>query len=309
MLSCAAHPGARAVFACDSCARLLCPECVQEGHRLLFCRHCGERALPLDRREAATTTGRRKQTARRTAAGYSWGSALFYPLRGYGSFAFWGYLVASAVLLVIDHLLVFGGLITLLPGFLLGLVLAQFLFAIAYSTAKGENELPDWPDFDFWTALGRVILAFVVGLFSLLPAMALLAATDCTPSSILLGGGSLASCTLALAVGLFVGVGLWLLAFGATAVFDTPWLFFRADLHFKAALVAPADLFVATLLNGGLMALSPVLFVVVGTMVPVPILNSLMAQAVSLYALFLSAHFAGVYFRRNLDELERVYLE
>jgi DNA-directed RNA polymerase subunit RPC12/RpoP len=45
--SCATHPAAAAVYRCDGCGRLLCPDCVQEGHRLLFCRHCRERALPL----------------------------------------------------------------------------------------------------------------------------------------------------------------------------------------------------------------------------------------------------------------------
>ena len=42
---CAAHPERAAVYECDGCGKLLCEECIEEGHRLLCCRHCGERAL------------------------------------------------------------------------------------------------------------------------------------------------------------------------------------------------------------------------------------------------------------------------
>ncbi len=31
-LSCVAHPGAAATFRCDGCGRLLCFECVEQGH-------------------------------------------------------------------------------------------------------------------------------------------------------------------------------------------------------------------------------------------------------------------------------------
>src|ERR1700720_3735491 len=46
--NCVAHPGVAATFQCDGCGRLLCSACVEQGHRLLFSRHCRERALPLD---------------------------------------------------------------------------------------------------------------------------------------------------------------------------------------------------------------------------------------------------------------------
>ena len=36
-----------ATHRCDGCERLLCAECIEVGHRLLTCRHCGELAVPL----------------------------------------------------------------------------------------------------------------------------------------------------------------------------------------------------------------------------------------------------------------------
>jgi hypothetical protein len=44
---CAAHAGVAATHRCDGCERMLCEECFEIGHRLLFCVHCGERALQL----------------------------------------------------------------------------------------------------------------------------------------------------------------------------------------------------------------------------------------------------------------------
>ena len=43
--TCAAHPERAAVYECDGCKKLLCEECMEEGHRLLFCRHCALRPV------------------------------------------------------------------------------------------------------------------------------------------------------------------------------------------------------------------------------------------------------------------------
>ena len=55
---CATHPTRAATFYCDGCGRRLCDECIESGHRLLFCRHCRERALPLAADGAATPAER-----------------------------------------------------------------------------------------------------------------------------------------------------------------------------------------------------------------------------------------------------------
>src|SRR6187549_3606594 len=64
---CATHSQTVARFQCDGCGKLLCDACIEESHRLLLCRLCGERALPLAA-DAPATTVERKQLARPGAA-------------------------------------------------------------------------------------------------------------------------------------------------------------------------------------------------------------------------------------------------
>lgn len=45
---CSTHPQERALFVCDGCGERLCWDCIKEGAHLIFCRLCGERAIPLD---------------------------------------------------------------------------------------------------------------------------------------------------------------------------------------------------------------------------------------------------------------------
>ena len=88
---CAAHPNVAARFQCDGCGKLLCDQCIEESHRLLLCRLCGERALPLHAGAPATAQERQQSTrAAAVAAGgaYGIGSALLYPFRGSGLFLF-----------------------------------------------------------------------------------------------------------------------------------------------------------------------------------------------------------------------------
>lgn len=307
--TCAVHPGAAVRFRCDGCGERLCADCVDEGHRLLFCRRCGERALPLDASEAASVPARRRQAARRAAASYRFTDALAYPFRGYGAFAFWGYLVALAGVGVLVLLLggspIAGLMISGFAGGILGLLLAAYLFAIARSTADGDDELPDWPDFDFWPLIGRLLLSLAVTAFSLLPLALLAWIVGCGPGELLAGGGA---CLAAVAAGLAAAPLLWVPAFGATAVYDTPWLFFRADLHLRAAAVAPRELLIAAGLAAGLFAASRLLSVLVAAALPVPILGGLLGDGLAVYGLFVAAHLAGVYFRRHRDPLDAVYL-
>lgn len=306
-LPCAEHPGAFAAFGCDSCGRLLCSDCVEEGHRLLFCRHCGERALPLDRREATTTNVRRAEVARTAAAGYTWIEALTYPFRGYGAFAFWAYLVAIAVFVVIERLVIVGGCLTLVPRLILWALVAPFMFDIARTTARGENELPDWPDWDFWEAVKKMLTLGLVAATSLFPAYGLLALVGCGPADFVAGVGSAVSCTVLLGIGLVLSMMVWLLAFGSTAVYETPWLFFRLDLHARAGMAAGGDLGIATLINGLILGGVPGVWLVLAIFTH-SIAAQIVSQGLTLYAMLLSAHLAGVIFRRQPDALEDIYL-
>lgn len=306
-LSCAEHPGAAAAFGCDSCGRLLCSDCIEEGHRLYFCRLCGERALPLDRREGATTNVRRARLARAEAARYGWLEALAYPLRGYGGYAFWAYLAVIAVFSVIENVLIVGGCLTLIPRGVLSALVTPFLFDIARTTAEGENELPDWPEWEFFGVAKKTVMLWAVGLVSLFPAYGLLAAAGCGPADLLSSAGSFLACMVLLSVGLVLSMMVWLLSFGSTAVYQTPWLFFRLDLHARAGWAAGGDLTIATLLNGLLIGMVPAATAALAIFVH-PIAAAVGSQALILYAILLSAHLAGVIFRRHPDVLDTIYL-
>jgi hypothetical protein len=306
-LPCAQHADAPAAFGCESCGRLLCTQCVQEGHRLLFCRVCGERALPLDVRESATTTGRRRAEKRAVAARYGWLDAFAYPLRGHGAYALWSYIAAITLFVIFEELFEYGGCLTGLPRLMIACLVPPFLFDIARTTAAGDNELPDWPEWDFWGILKKLALAWAVGFVSLLPAGGLLAAAGCGFGDLIAGAGSLLACLLLLGIGLVVAMMLWLLAFGSTAAYETPWLFFRLDLHARAGWAVGPDLLIATLLNGLLLAVVPGLSVVLTVLVH-PVASGIVSPALTLYMLLLSAHLAGVIFRRHPDALDAIYV-
>src|SRR3972149_4017283 len=93
---CGNHVSNEAAFRCDGCGRLLCAECVTEGHRLLFCKLCGERALPLEAEAPATVPER--QRAAKIEAPYSLADALRYPFRGLGLYVYLGYIVFFVLL-------------------------------------------------------------------------------------------------------------------------------------------------------------------------------------------------------------------
>lgn len=306
--ACATHPERTAKFRCDGCEALLCGECIQEGHRLLFCRLCGERALPLDAEASATSTGRRREASRATAAAYSYREALLYPFRGIGGYAYWGLLGLLLIFEPISRLLPFGGCFVVLPQVLIALVLPGFLFRIAETTAQGADELPDWPELSFWENLGDIFLFVLIGVVSQLPMVVCLFALRCDLDSIFLGQASVGGCIVALTLGFFATVAVWLPSFGSSAVYATWWLFFRLDLHLRAALVDPAEYLVGVLLVGALVVAGAVVPMVL-VFLPVPaMIWSFLGDAVVAYALFVAAHLAGVYFRRHPTELDRVYV-
>lgn len=306
--TCATHPRAGAPYRCDGCAQLLCVDCVSEGHRLLFCRLCGERALPLAPSAAATAPGQRAAARRAAAATYTFTDALTYPLRGTGGYAFWSVVAVLGLLGLAQLLPVLGilaGAVGAIFGIALLFLLPRFLFAIAATTAQGEDELPDWPDFDVWDLVAGALHFVAIAFLCLAPTWALLEVAGCGLGDVLLGRASAGRCLAPLAGGFVLAVGLWVPAFGAAAVHQTPWLFFRLDLHARAVLVAPAEWARAVAMLSALLVAGVVLPILVGWL---PLVGSLAGTAVQLYALFLGAHLAGVWFRRNAGPLERIYL-
>lgn len=306
---CATHQGAVAPYRCDGCAQLLCVDCVSEGHRLLFCRLCGERALPLAPAAATTAPGQRAAARRATAATYTFADALAYPLRGTGGYAFWSVLAVLGLLglaRLVPVLGILAGALATIFGIVLLFLLPRFLFAIAATTAQGDDELPDWPDFDAWDLVAGALHFVAIAFLCLVPAWALLEVAGCGLGDVLLGEASAGRCLAALTAGFVLAVGLWVPAFGSGAVYQTPWLFFRLDLHARAIAAAPGEWVQAVAMLAALLVAGVVLPALVGWL---PLVGSLAGTAVQLYALFLGAHLAGVWFRRHPTAMEAIYLD
>lgn len=314
--TCSVHSAAPAVYRCDGCGLLLCDECVEVGHRLLFCRHCGERALPLEASGAATSTELRRRRVQEGS--YTLGDALGYPFRGLGLHMLLGYLVIRAVPPLVT---LFGfnrelGCIGLLVGIVaviarilfaifIFLLLPGLLFEIVRTTAAGENELPDWPDLsDVWARVGEVIGMFVIGVGCVIPTLLFMWAFGCSLESLIFGGT--ARCLLAIALGMPIGIALWVPTVGAVGTFQSWWLAPRIDLHARALRMLGSAATKTIGLVAGVLILGKIVETfAAGTE---PLIGAALGDTISLYALFVGAHLIGVLFRRHARELEALYI-
>jgi hypothetical protein len=301
--NCAAHPEAAATFQCDGCGRLLCSACVEQGHRLLFCRHCRERALPLDASLPATVPELKRAAAR--ARPTTWLEALRYPLRGQGSMVFWAYL-GLMIAFVLLSVLPLGGLVGIGFRALIALLMPGLLYAIVRCTAAGDDELPDWPDigdagerlYEVFTFLGTIAVALV-------PAALALRLFGCTLLDLLGSAEGAASCRWAVAGGLLLGLPLAVPMFGSLAVYQHLDLLLRLDLHVRALAAAGRDGVGTVLLTYAVLAASRLLsFALHGF----PLLGGALAAAAAAYGTFAGAHVVGLMFRKHAAVLDKIYL-
>ena len=301
-LCCAVHADRPAVYECDGCEKHLCEECIEEGHRLLFCSLCGERALPLTSGVAATTTELARE--RKIRAPYDLGDALLYPFRGLGLYVYAGYVLLLVVFDMVGWIAGLGCLIALFQ-LLVFLILPGFLFAIVRGTAEGETELPDWPD---WSELGERFgewFAFVLILvMAALPGWLLLRLGGCGLGRLFLEGWG-PSCWTLLALGVVAGVTLWVPGVGAVGTWESGWLGWRADLHVKALIAVWDDAWRTIGLLAGMWLAALLLRLVFGFL---PVMGTIAQVGIGVYALLTGAHLIGLLFRRNRKMLESVYL-
>ena len=300
--TCATHPEKPAVYVCDGCRKLLCEDCMEEGHRLLFCRHCGEMAIPLATGAPTTSTELAKE--RKITAAYSLGDAMAYPFRGLGLYLFAGYVF---LLVLLDLFAAVPGLgcAASLFQLLILLILPGFLFRIVRTSAEGETELPDWPDYsELGERLGEWLAFLLVMVMAALPTFVLLKLGGCEAADLLFGGWGLGCWALA-ALGIVLGVVLWVPGVGSVGTYASGWLGWRADLHVKALVNVFDDAAVTLALLAGLWIASLLLRVFLAF---VPVMGVLSSVAVGTYALFVGAHLIGLLFRRNTKMLESIYL-
>ncbi len=239
---CAAHPDRPAQYVCESCDRLLCDACVEVGHRLLFCRHCRERALPIE----LPSPGAARQAAPDAPLGATAGSperfarvnqstpGLFVEslrvVRGYG----------GATILLATAALTLGELAPVLFGWLAlatAVLLPGYLLEVARAAREGAPRLPPWPDITDVSLWGR---DFGPGLAALavaaVPWILARRAAGCDVESFLIEDRAV--CTVASTAGAAAGVTLLGLALGAVASWASGWLAVRLDLHLEAAVTA-----------------------------------------------------------------------
>lgn len=291
-----------ASYRCDGCGRKLCADCVDEGHRLLTCSACGELALPL---APVTTPASAPRLAERRARErpYSFVDALLYVFRGRGIYVFGSYLIGLAVLGFVSIFPIVGcaaSLVTLIFVAIVLFLVPGALFAIARTTARGDDELPDWPDFTaFGERLGEVFDFLVIGVIAALPLALLIKLGGCA------GWGPMpAHCWLLLVLGWFCAMLIWVPALAAVAVYQEGWLALRVDLHARAIAAGGGDLVVTALVATALVVFGQVLSVLLSIL---PLVGLIASAAAGMYGWFTAAHFVGLFYRRKHDDLEAIY--
>jgi len=317
---CAQHPEAIAAYRCDGCGRLLCEACIRESHVLVLCAVCGEMALPYaggvpapgpadaspggapalrppPGAPGATVQARRKLQA--ISRPYPLHRALTYPLRGSGLGMFVATLVTLGFLWFLRR--GYGCLPFMLTLGFTGMVVA-LQFKIVRTTAAGDDDLPDWPDFlatgtmvrDYltWLVVGLLQL-LLVGPFFLLRSHSLEA---------LLAPPSYPFWLVASAL-LWVGAALSTMGFGAAGVFGRPYVL-AIPSHVRAFRAAGGGAVQVANLAFAMSALTLMTQLLVAK---VPWIGGTLSTIVSTYWVFTAPHLAGVLFRRHLPLFEQVY--
>ena len=293
---CAQHPEVAAQFRCDGCAKLLCGDCIRKGHALLFCGLCGERALPLKEGQPATVQQVRRRDA--VTKPYSFMDALAYPFRGSGLLMF---IVAVACMMLVQILLTFGmGLWRYFFAAGFWSLMIGLQFSIVRTTAEGDDELPEWPDYsDFGERVADILTYLCIALLQFGPAALYL---FLRMESLVAGEPGVVFWAV-FAVLAWLGAALATMAYGAAGRFSRPSIF-RLDLHTKGFVTGGADAVTAANLTFGLGA---AFFVLRIALSGIPILGAILSGIVGAYWFFTSAHIAGVMFRRHIFVLEKMY--
>jgi hypothetical protein len=269
---------------------------VEDGHALLFCKLCGERAIPFQASQPMTRKARERQEA--IARPYELKEALLYPFRGLGLYLFIATCLVLPVIYLIKNFSCFGFFVGLaFTGLIIGIQ-----FKIIRSTAEGDNELPDWPDYmaisemvmDVLTYLLIMVLGYgPLGVYLAVFGPAALLREE--PSLVFWAGFS---------VLLWLGTALVVMAWGAAGCYDRVDAFY-VHVHGKAFLWAGRDAVVITNLIFGLQILTLVLQVMLGR--ALPIVGSALAGILGLYWTLTSPHLIGVLFRRHRPVMDALY--
>jgi len=295
--SCSTHAERVALYHCDGCGRMLCAECVRQSHVLFLCALCGERALPIGGVAPATVKEHVKR--QRLSRGHGLGRAFFYPFRGLGLYLFLGTLVSMAFVQFVWR---FGiGCMAIFVVIAFWSLMVGIQFKIVEATARGDDELPDWPDY---MSLGERlpdILAYVgIAVLQFAPLAAYIYLTgldrlvDSEPSLAYWVG---------FAVFGWLGGAVALIALAAAGSFGAGSAV-RVDLHLRALVAAGSD---AVLVANIVFVLGVAFYVVRAAVRVLPLAGPAIAGTMGAYWIFTSAHLAGLLVRRNHEAFDSLY--
>lgn len=308
--ACGRHPESEANHRCDGCGSLLCDECVEVGHRLRFCRLCGERAIPLAPSAPEVPEPRRIEPGEIPP----WSDALAYPFRGRQAIFVAGLSGLLVGLAVVEAAAPEAGCLLALPKLLLVALVPAIMGDVVRTTAAGIADLPEWPPMD----VDRLVELFafgVAGLMALLPATVLFSFTGCSgrfarrlvlaarsdasPESLLLGFG----CFLVLVVGLWLGALWWVPCYGASAAFGSivPTVSIRPHLRFFRE--APREIIVVGTAAGAILGIGLLLF----HGLPSLIVAGIVQAATFSWGAVATARLVGLLFLRYSDRAEAIY--
>lgn len=300
---CSRHPERPATYVCDGCERPFCDECVVESHALFLCPECGERALPVVSDRAASprqpgygSPGGGKPGTASFDPGYRLRDAFAYPFRGSGISMFLALLVSTAFVAVVGWVSCFASL-ALSVG--LTFLITALQLKIVRTTARGDDELPDWPD---WIP-GELVRDLATWLFVQLLQWILVAPFVFLVLSPTLFSQANLGFWVGFTVCLWLGSGLSLMGLGAAGALGRMHVVAVVQ-HVRAFLYCGRDAIDATNIAfflGGLVFLARF------ALESIPFYGGMLGSALGAYWLFVIPHVAGVVFRRHRAKLEQFY--
>ncbi|KPJ59543.1 MAG: hypothetical protein AMJ42_01915 [Deltaproteobacteria bacterium DG_8] len=160
--NCKNHPTVASGWQCNSCQNYFCDQCIKvlnlRNETLRVCPQCKGLCRALESDEQAV-----KPFLEQLPGAFS------YPFKGKGKIL----LISGAILFGITELILSLSLFKFIFMFFIGGYLIAYMFNIIESSASGNEELPDWPDFsDFWGDIIRpMLLVFTTTLVCLSPAI------------------------------------------------------------------------------------------------------------------------------------------
>ncbi len=284
---CPAHPGAEPEYACPRCRVKRCAACVQtrllQGRERQTCRSCGSICVPLHPHTAETESAPRGFASQIP-------QAFKYPLRGDGLLLLVGGVV---FLLVLDLVVRFSFLISGLVSLGGGGYLAAYYQRILVSSGQGETEMPTWPDFtsfsDLLPPLGQCLATLLISFGPALVLSAIPAETIPWKTGWVVAA-KLAGCVY------------FPMAFTVVAMADSVAAL-NPLVVIPSILRLPLDYSLCVVLLAGLFLLDKFGTVLLGAIIPVPLVPGLVSGFVGLYLLCVMLRLMGVLYFVHKDDL------